>query len=234
MKLPAVSFLSLIAAWSPADAFVPRQPNRASKTHLCVSSEVKKEEKVEKSKTPTEFPKTLRIKGQGIPGRKEKVQLLDASTCESSLISRWEEDPERQKGFDWEIEKLRRCFGGLRMRDDGSWVKQPSKTFCQQWIEDGLQFGEFNGTHDTTAPHVCSPDPREDAETASDGFHLPAPATRSSSNPFHATNAFLTDVKSFTVTATSTGTPFITRSTEMLEAASGNHSNTNPKTQSLE
>jgi hypothetical protein len=87
---------------------------------------VKKEEKVEKSKVPTKFPKTLRIKGQGIPGRKEKVQLLDTSTYESSLISRWEEDPERQKGFDWEIEKLRRYFGGLRMRDDGSWVKQPS------------------------------------------------------------------------------------------------------------
>ncbi|KAL3929726.1 MAG: hypothetical protein SGARI_004671 [Bacillariaceae sp.] len=35
-------------------------------------------------------------------------------------------NPERQKGFDWEIEKARRYFAGLRLRDDGSWVKQPS------------------------------------------------------------------------------------------------------------
>jgi hypothetical protein len=126
MKLPAVSFLLLIAVLSPADAFVPRQLNRASKTHLFVSSELEKEETVEKTKVPSKLPKTLRIKGQGIPGRKDKVQLLDTSTYESSLINRWEEDPDRQKGFDWEIEKLRRYFAGLRMRDDGSWVKQPS------------------------------------------------------------------------------------------------------------
>jgi hypothetical protein len=29
-------------------------------------------------------------------------------------------------GFDWEIEKWRRFFAGLRMREDGTWVKQPS------------------------------------------------------------------------------------------------------------
>lgn len=72
------------------------------------------------------LPRTLRIKGQGIPGRKDKVQLLDTSTYESSLIKSWESDPTRQKGFDWEIEKMRRYFAGLRVRDDGTWVKQPS------------------------------------------------------------------------------------------------------------
>jgi hypothetical protein len=62
----------------------------------------------------------------GIPGRKDKIQLLDTSTYESSLIKSWEDDPSRQKGFDWEIEKMRRYFAGLRLREDGAWVKQPS------------------------------------------------------------------------------------------------------------
>jgi hypothetical protein len=42
------------------------------------------------------------------------------------LIKTWENDPKRQKGFDWEIEKLRRYFAGLRMREDGTWVKKSS------------------------------------------------------------------------------------------------------------
>jgi hypothetical protein len=74
----------------------------------------------------SQIPNRLRVAGRGIPGRKEKVQLVDTSTYEASLLQRWEEDPERQKGFDWEIEKARRYFAGLRMREDGSWVKQPS------------------------------------------------------------------------------------------------------------
>lgn len=44
---------------------------------------------------------------------------------ETDLIKRWE-DPTRQSGFDWEIEKLRRYFAGLRMREDGAWVRKPS------------------------------------------------------------------------------------------------------------
>lgn len=73
----------------------------------------------------SDIPRTLRVQGRGIPGRKDKVQLLDTSTYEANLIQSWE-DPSRQKGFDWEIEKMRRYFAGLRMREDGSWVKQPS------------------------------------------------------------------------------------------------------------
>jgi cytochrome P450 family 97 subfamily B polypeptide 3 len=72
------------------------------------------------------IPSTLRIAGRGIPSRKEKVQLLDTSTYEASLIQSWDVDQTKQVGFDWEIEKLRRYFAGLRMREDGSWVKQPS------------------------------------------------------------------------------------------------------------
>ena len=70
------------------------------------------------------IPKTLRIQGQGIPSRQERVQLLDSSTYEKNLIDSWETADEA--GFDWEIEKLRRWAAGLRMRDDGSWVKQPA------------------------------------------------------------------------------------------------------------
>lgn len=73
-----------------------------------------------------DIPKGLRVPGKGIPNRKSNIQLLDTTTYESSLIKSWETDPTRQKGFDWEIEKMRRYFAGLRMREDGSWVKQPS------------------------------------------------------------------------------------------------------------
>ena len=72
------------------------------------------------------IPRNLRTTGSGIPGRNSPIQLLDPSTYESNLIKTWEDDPERQSGFDWEIEKLRRYFAGLRMREDGSWVRQPS------------------------------------------------------------------------------------------------------------
>jgi hypothetical protein len=72
------------------------------------------------------IPNRLRIAGKGIPGRNDKIQLVDTSTYEASLIERWEQNPDRQTGFDWEIEKARRYFAGLRMRDDGTWVKQPS------------------------------------------------------------------------------------------------------------
>jgi len=72
------------------------------------------------------IPSTLRVSGKGIPSRKEKIQLLETASYEAKWISRWEDDPARQKGFDWEVEKLRRYFAGLRMREDGSWVRQPS------------------------------------------------------------------------------------------------------------
>eukprot|EP00977_Amphora_coffeiformis_P028094 scaffold34690_cov288-Amphora_coffeaeformis.AAC.9 len=78
------------------------------------------------SSSSSTIPRTLRIEGQGIPSRASKVQLLDSSTYESYITKTWETDPSVQSGFDWEIEKLRRYAAGLRMRADGSWVKQPS------------------------------------------------------------------------------------------------------------
>lgn len=82
-------------------------------------------DEVDQKESETTIPRTLRVKGKGIPNRKSKIQLLDATTYESTLINSWE-DPSKQKGFDWEIEKLRRYFAGLRLREDGSWVRQPS------------------------------------------------------------------------------------------------------------
>merc|ERR1711957_334608 len=35
-------------------------------------------------------------------------------------------DPSKQKGFDWEIEKLRRFSAGLNQLEDKTWVKRPS------------------------------------------------------------------------------------------------------------
>jgi hypothetical protein len=72
------------------------------------------------------IPAQLRTSGSGIPGRRDKIQLLDSQTYESILIKSWDDNRVSQSGFDWEIEKLRRYFAGLRMREDGMWVRQPS------------------------------------------------------------------------------------------------------------
>jgi hypothetical protein len=72
------------------------------------------------------IPSQLRVSGKGVPNRKDKIQLVDTSTYEAKLLETWDNDPSRQSGFDWEIEKMRRYAAGLRMREDGAWVKQPS------------------------------------------------------------------------------------------------------------
>lgn len=54
------------------------------------------------------------------------AKVLDSSTYEATLLASWESDVSTQKGFDWEMEKLRRYFAGLRLRDDGTWVRQPT------------------------------------------------------------------------------------------------------------
>ena len=76
--------------------------------------------------SPNKIPSQLRVNGSGIPNRRDKIQLVDTSTYEAKLLESWANDPSRQTGFDWEIEKARRYAAGLRMRDDGAWVKQPS------------------------------------------------------------------------------------------------------------
>lgn len=54
------------------------------------------------------------------------LNLLDMASYESDLLSTWDEDPSLQKGFDWEIEKLRRYFAGLRQTPDGQWERKSS------------------------------------------------------------------------------------------------------------
>lgn len=56
----------------------------------------------------------------------ESAEILDPSTYESMLLRSWDLDPNMQRGFDWEIEKLRRFFAGLRQLEDGTWVKRQS------------------------------------------------------------------------------------------------------------
>eukprot|EP00429_Kryptoperidinium_foliaceum_P049633 CAMPEP_0176126426 /NCGR_PEP_ID=MMETSP0120_2-20121206/63810_1 /TAXON_ID=160619 /ORGANISM="Kryptoperidinium foliaceum, Strain CCMP 1326" /LENGTH=739 /DNA_ID=CAMNT_0017461353 /DNA_START=259 /DNA_END=2475 /DNA_ORIENTATION=- len=135
MKGTALRLWVLSALACSVGAFVPR--GASSRLHSLPSLSVLKGPETETSLSVDDdegteitvvstIPRTLRIEGKGIPGRKDKVQLLDTSTYESSLIKSWEDDPSRQKGFDWEIEKMRRFFAGLRMREDGTWVKQPS------------------------------------------------------------------------------------------------------------
>jgi len=78
----------------------------------------------------SKIPERLRTTGHGIPKRSDPTQLVDGSSYESKLLERWDQTGdgkgEVQTGFDWEIEKLRRYFAGLRLREDGTWVKQPS------------------------------------------------------------------------------------------------------------
>jgi len=56
----------------------------------------------------------------------KRIQVIDTNMYEMELIEMWEKDISLQRGFDWEIEKLRRYFAGLRMLPDGTWVRKPS------------------------------------------------------------------------------------------------------------
>jgi hypothetical protein len=127
---PTVGVGNSMATSSPPLKMVSRLDNEQK-----VATENDDENDDDETKSPSEnplyprsrVPNRLRVSGRGIPGRKEKVQLVDTTTYEASLLQRWEEDPVKyQRGFDWEIEKARRYFAGLRMREDGAWVKQPS------------------------------------------------------------------------------------------------------------
>jgi hypothetical protein len=118
-------FLLLLGSLSETGAFSPRiSPQRSCLTQLAVAEIKKGTDAAPGAKK--NIPKTLQIEGRGIPNRRSNLETLDTTTYESELIRTWEDDPDRQKGFDWEIEKLRRYFAGLRMREDGTWVKKPS------------------------------------------------------------------------------------------------------------
>lgn len=74
-------------------------------------------------KPPTK--KTPLVPAQDLFSATDLESLLDLSSYESSLLDQWA-DKSLQKGFDWEIEKLRRRAAGMRQRPDGSWARAPS------------------------------------------------------------------------------------------------------------
>ncbi|GMH58376.1 hypothetical protein TrRE_jg12031, partial [Triparma retinervis] len=51
-----------------------------------------------------------------------RLEVLDSKTYEASLQETWKAS-EAEKGFDWELEKLRRRFSGMEMNDQGEWMK---------------------------------------------------------------------------------------------------------------
>jgi len=53
-----------------------------------------------------------------------RFEPLEPEMYEAALLQSW--TPASQSGFDWEIEKARRYFAGLRMLPDGTWVRQSS------------------------------------------------------------------------------------------------------------
>mmetsp|Transcript_33799 Transcript_33799/g.44798 ORF Transcript_33799/g.44798 Transcript_33799/m.44798 type:complete len:755 (-) Transcript_33799:71-2335(-) len=96
---------------------------RGDRTRRYVSELEKTEEKTAEI---IEVPKSMHTEYSHSSETMRNVVSLDPSTYEAALISSWELDPSKQKGFDWEIEKLRRSFAGLKQAPDGSWVRQPS------------------------------------------------------------------------------------------------------------
>ena len=87
---------------------------------------------------PTVTPLTITTRGRqgGNGGDPPPVQFLDLSSYESTLIDSWEQQEDAQRGFDWEIEKLRRYFAGLRMKDDGQWIQH--KKQATPWLSNYL------------------------------------------------------------------------------------------------
>jgi hypothetical protein len=122
------AFLLLMASMASlvaTDAFTQSLPFRKTPSTQLAVLDLEKDTS-DDTLSNKHIPKTLRVEGKGVLTRRSNIQYLDAATYESELIKNWESDPKRQKGFDWEIEKLRRYFAGLRMREDGTWVKKSS------------------------------------------------------------------------------------------------------------
>lgn len=68
----------------------------------------------------------------------DQLLLVDVSRYEAALIDLWEHEAqalEHRRGsssgfdFDWEIEKVRRYFAGLRRREDGTWVQEKNRAW---------------------------------------------------------------------------------------------------------
>lgn len=123
IRQQSLVYYYLLSLFCCSDAFIGRTPTSTRlSAQRSVSSSVDNEKVTEQEGVQQLgthiIPNRLRIKGDDVN------EVLDASTYEAQLLQQWDE--RTASGFDWEIEKLRRYFAGLRMRDDGSWVRQPS------------------------------------------------------------------------------------------------------------
>ncbi len=120
-----ISSLQETHAFQFASAPTVRQHARTSQFKLKVSEL----DKVDQDKIKEGLEKAARLPSPTEQERskvKGNVESLDASTYEAMLLNSWDGDPSVQKGFDWEIEKMRRNFAGLQQTEDGAWVKRPS------------------------------------------------------------------------------------------------------------
>lgn len=108
-----LSLLIQLSLTPESQAFQSLPSNNRISTKLFVS-ELEKEAEIIQNPSPTTSSRNSYL----------EEQVLDPSTYESTLLESWDGNPNSQKGFDWEIEKLRRNFAGLRQLDDGTWVKR--------------------------------------------------------------------------------------------------------------
>eukprot|EP00579_Thalassiosira_antarctica_P004266 CAMPEP_0201890918 /NCGR_PEP_ID=MMETSP0902-20130614/33197_1 /ASSEMBLY_ACC=CAM_ASM_000551 /TAXON_ID=420261 /ORGANISM="Thalassiosira antarctica, Strain CCMP982" /LENGTH=769 /DNA_ID=CAMNT_0048421911 /DNA_START=173 /DNA_END=2482 /DNA_ORIENTATION=- len=122
-------------AFQSPTSISPLRTRIASSLTKPLFSTLDKEKEVEaekKSSTKTTTTKAL-VDPSNLPAASHintqeatEPTILDLSSYENSLLNVWDEDVTLQKGFDWEIEKLRRFSAGLRQQDDGSWAHTPS------------------------------------------------------------------------------------------------------------
>jgi len=124
LSIGIIGCSSIICAFqTPISPF--RSTTQTKATTQLFSTREKPTQTKSKPKTTTLVdPSNLHVNGNGASSAISDDLLLDLSSYENSLLSSWDE--RTQKGFDWEIEKLRRYFAGLRQVEDGTWVRKPS------------------------------------------------------------------------------------------------------------
>ena len=119
---------SITTAFQNPSAHSPLRPRSTfsrypTPTHI-YSTQLDKETESKSSSTtkssPTLIDPSTLSAASHINVEAKEPTVLDLSSYENALLSAWDEDVTLQKGFDWEIEKLRRYFAGLRQRSDGT------------------------------------------------------------------------------------------------------------------
>ncbi len=121
--LTGISSLHRVQAFQPIST--PSRSFRDIRLHVSELDKLEAPEPLKNKAPPVKIEKPVRSSrfAQNI---EKDVEILDPSTYESMLLESWDVDPSKQKGFDWEIEKLRRNFAGLRQMEDGTWVRRQS------------------------------------------------------------------------------------------------------------